>query len=186
MTLGIGLISTFDISTSEANIYGFTIIAGLGTGFHFSATIIAVQSATEIRDIATVTGLVNFFRILGGAVGIAVAAATLENSLITSLSTILPPDLVPVVINSVSFIREGLPKQFVAPVINAYVDGLRLVYLILIPMGGISFLISLFVQHHSLRRPASRVQNSKELEHKSEEHKPEHEPEERVVVITED
>lgn len=70
LTAWIGLTSLYDQETPFSRIYGITIIGSLGLGFLFSPTIIALQAAVDVKDIAVVTGLGNFSRILGSALGV--------------------------------------------------------------------------------------------------------------------
>ncbi|CAG8508290.1 2849_t:CDS:10 [Diversispora eburnea] len=91
MAIGVGLITTW---TEDSNIgaqIGYMIIAGLGTGFIFQPTLLCSQSVTEIKDVATVSALIIFFRTLGGIFGIAIAGAIFNNSLIQDLNKIQIP-----------------------------------------------------------------------------------------------
>ncbi|KAI8973361.1 major facilitator superfamily domain-containing protein [Mycotypha africana] len=152
LTLWIGLISLFDENTPWPKVYGITIIAGFGLGFLFSSTIIALQASVEPKDIAVVTGLGSFSRILGGALGIAISSAVLNSSLNQDLPSVIPRELALAVIQSSEFVNKGLPKEFLEPTLRVYVDALRLIWYVLTAMCGLGFIASFFVKHHSIRR----------------------------------
>ncbi|CDH61531.1 tetracycline efflux protein [Lichtheimia corymbifera JMRC:FSU:9682] len=153
LTLCIGLISLFDVDTSWSMVYGITVIGGTGMGLMFSSTIIALQAAVETKDIAVVTGLNNFSRVLGGALGVAIASAVLNSFLQKNLPGVLPEQYVQEVFNSPEYIRNGLPEEYILLATEVYVDSLRYVWYILIAMSSVGLLSSFFTKHHPLRRP---------------------------------
>ncbi|GAN05514.1 MFS general substrate transporter [Mucor ambiguus] len=153
-------------------IYGITIIGGAGLGCLFSSTIIALQASVEPKDIAVVTGLGNFARILGGALGVgkirilvelelacssfasfvAISSAVLNSQLTQELPKYLPMEEAVKVIQSSEYVNHGLPTEYLATTLRVYVESLQLIWYVLIPMAGLGFISSLFVKHHSIRR----------------------------------
>ncbi|KAI7870012.1 major facilitator superfamily domain-containing protein [Spinellus fusiger] len=150
LTVCAGLLSLLDENTDFSRIYGFTIIGGIGLGFLFASNIIGLQASVEPQDIAVVTGLGNFSRILGGALGVAISSAILNSSLTSDLPLHLPPDQVYMVISSAEYIRHGLPAQYVDATIAVYVAAFRLVWYVAVPMCGIGFIATLFITPHRI------------------------------------
>lgn len=124
--------------------------------------------------VAVVTGLGNFSRILGGALGIgktfeqnlepaytsqlnksliAVSSAVLNSQLKQELPKILPLNEAMAVIQSSEYVNHMLPKEYLADTLKVYADALRLIWYVLIPMSSMGFISSFFVKHHSTRRP---------------------------------
>lgn len=62
---------------------------------------------------------------LGGAIGIAVAPVLINRSLKSDLSRTIPLEYVQHVIELPSFIYDGLPKQYLQPVTQAYNDAFQ-------------------------------------------------------------
>lgn len=146
LTLCTGLVSLFDEYTDYSKIYGYTVIGGAGLGFMFSSAIIALHASCEPRDIAVVTGLGNFSRILGGALGVAISSAILNSSLTKDLPLIVPDDIAKTIISSSEYVRNGLPPQYLEAVIHCYVNALKLIWYVMIGMCGFGFCLSLLVK----------------------------------------
>ncbi|KAL0084765.1 major facilitator superfamily domain-containing protein [Phycomyces blakesleeanus] len=146
LTLSVGLLSLFDENTGFSKIYGFTVIGGGGLGLLFSSTIIGLQASVEARDIAVVTGLGNFSRILGGALGVAISSAVLNSSLTQDLPGKIPQEYVGLIIASSEYVRHGLPAEHLAATLGVYVKALRLIWYVTTPMCGVGFIASNFIR----------------------------------------
>ncbi|OZJ01503.1 hypothetical protein BZG36_05626, partial [Bifiguratus adelaidae] len=160
LTLGTGLTTMFNVNTSFGEVYGFGIILGFGVGSLFASTVIAVQSAAERKDVATATGLCSFFRIMGGAVGVAASATLLNNSLQQTLQNFLPPDLMEATIRSTTFVRNGLLQQYLDQVIHAYMIALQDIYYMNLGCAGVAFIATCFLKHSSVkeRKPVEQAE----------------------------
>ncbi|KAI9279748.1 major facilitator superfamily domain-containing protein [Sporodiniella umbellata] len=156
-TLWIGLTALYDQNTPFSKIYGITIVGSAGLGTLFVPTLMGLQAAVEPRDIAVVTGLGNFSRILGGALGVAISSAVLNSYLHQVLFQSIPEDLVLMVLRSSEYVNKGLPEQFRPFVVEAYVQGLRRVWFVLMGLCGCGLIVSFFVKHHPLRLPKKNV-----------------------------
>lgn len=84
-----------------------------------------------------VTGLNNFSRVLGGALGVAIASAVLNSFLQKKLPGVLPEQYVLEVFNSPEYIRNGLPEEYIHAATEVYVESLRYVWYILIAMSSV-------------------------------------------------
>lgn len=79
-------------STAKSVIY--LLITGLGVGGLFQTPLIALQAAMPSRDMATATGSLVLFRLLGSATGVAIGGTILNNQLASRLLDI--DDFIPV------------------------------------------------------------------------------------------
>ena len=66
------------------------VFFGFGTGFVFMATALAAQSSVDLPRMGVATGLINFTRQLGGAVGVAAASAVMLSGLTSRLTDAFP------------------------------------------------------------------------------------------------
>ncbi|KAI8367779.1 major facilitator superfamily domain-containing protein [Blakeslea trispora] len=153
LTISVGLLCLFDENTPFSAVYGYTVIGGAGLGLMFSSAIIALQASSEPRDIAVVTGLGNFSRILGGALGVAVSSAILNSSLAKDLPLVIPQEIVQNVLDSSDYVRHGCPPEYIPIVIKHYVSALRLVWYVMTAMCGTGFFCSLFIKNGSVLKP---------------------------------
>jgi hypothetical protein len=147
LTICVGLVSLFGEETSWSQVYGITVIGGAGLGCMFSSAIIALQASAEPRDIAVVTGLGNFSRILGGALGVAISSAILNSSLAQDLPAAhVPTNIVENVLASSEYVRHGCPPQYVEIVLACYLNALRLIWYVMTAMCGVGFFLSLLIK----------------------------------------
>ena len=100
MALGLFLVSTMDENTSFARAVVYIVIMGMGLGSTFPTFTLAVQNSIPFRLMGTATSALQFYRSIGGMLGLALLgavmanrfAAKLEESLPDSVSGVLPPE----------------------------------------------------------------------------------------------
>ena len=100
MTVGLFLVSTMDENTSFARAVGYIVIMGAGLGSTFPTFTLSVQNSIPFRLMGTATSALQFFRSIGGMLGLALLGAVmanrfaskLEQSLPDSVSNVLPPE----------------------------------------------------------------------------------------------
>ncbi|KAI8979392.1 major facilitator superfamily domain-containing protein [Mycotypha africana] len=155
LTLATGLFALYDETTNFSEIYGTTVIAGAGLGFMFSSSIIAIQAAVDNKDIAIVTGLANFSRLLGGALGVAISSAVLNSTLAKTLPQRLPPPLVQQVLSNQEFVQHGLPAEYFDFAIHCFVDALKLNWYIMLAMSAVACIISFVVKNNSIKKESA-------------------------------
>jgi hypothetical protein len=71
--------------------YGYQILTGTGVGFFNAALILLVPYVVEKRDLAVGTAAIGQFRILGGAVGLAIVTTIFNRSMRPKLLRLLLP-----------------------------------------------------------------------------------------------
>jgi MFS family permease len=82
---GTFLLTRLDVDSSQLTLSGYLVILGTGMGLVFMSTSLAAQNSVTTDQMGVSTGLINFTRQLGGAVGIAIAASVLLTSLTSRL-----------------------------------------------------------------------------------------------------
>lgn len=85
MSIGAGLLSTFETNTGHPMWIGYQVIYGLGVGFGMQQALITVQTVLKLDDVPTGTALVMFFQTFGGALFVSVAQNVFNNRLISEL-----------------------------------------------------------------------------------------------------
>ena len=88
--VGVFALTRLTVDATRMDVSIAMTFIGFGTGFVFMATSLAAQSSVDLPRMGVATGLVNFTRQLGGAVGVAVAAAILFGGLTRRLAAAFP------------------------------------------------------------------------------------------------
>ncbi|QRW19605.1 major facilitator superfamily transporter [Rhizoctonia solani] len=141
--IGAGLQSTFDMTTSRGKICGYLILQGIGVGGTLQT--IAAQASVAKEHRAVVTGARNFFRTLGGAIGLVVCTTAKNAELKKQLRKIseLAPELIPKIIKYGPEIAMGTSVD--EPVRDAYANALHTIFVIFIPIAGLSAVLAVFL-----------------------------------------
>ncbi len=86
VALGAFFLTTLTVGSSQLELAGYLAMLGFGMGLVFMSTSLAAQNSVDMRRMGVATGLINFTRQLGGAVGVAIAASVLLTNLADRLS----------------------------------------------------------------------------------------------------
>ncbi|KAJ2822601.1 hypothetical protein GGI24_003899 [Coemansia furcata] len=155
---GMGLFALIGTDPSNGMLIGIPIVFGVGIGLAMQPMLSCAQNAVDQKDIATATTLFITIRMLGSAIGLAVAQSVLQNEispLLDALAIKYPNDVTTVysVINNQSVIwGSTVSPSLRADVIEAYVKSLHVVYLVFLAFGGCTFITSLFARNVALRK----------------------------------
>ena len=86
VVIGCLLLTRLDVDSSQLVLSGYLVVLGAGMGLVFMSTSLAAQNSVSTEQMGVSTGLINFTRQLGGAVGIAIAASVLLTNLTSRLA----------------------------------------------------------------------------------------------------
>ncbi|CAE6446435.1 unnamed protein product [Rhizoctonia solani] len=144
--IGAGLQSTFGMGTSKAKICGYLLLQGIGVGGTLQTTLVAAQASVGKEHRAVVTGARNFFRTLGGAIGLVVCTTAKNVELKRHLWNIsgLSHELIPKIIKSGPQVVANASIH--EEVRGAYADSLQIVFVIFIPIAGLSTVLAAFLK----------------------------------------
>ena len=90
MPIAAGLITTFNINTSFAQLIMYTALSGLAYGIGFSGPQNAVQTVLPAEDVPLGLSVMLFAQSFGPAVAVAIAQVLFTNQLSTNLSGLVP------------------------------------------------------------------------------------------------
>lgn len=83
--------------------------------------------------------------------GIAIAAAVINNGLSSCLSQSIPVDLVVLILQSSTFIRSGaLSPEEIDITVKCYNFSFRTMFLVMTGLNVVAFISTLFIKQHSL------------------------------------
>ena len=156
MTLGLFLLSRFDVNTSRLVQSIYMAIVGLGIGLVMQVLVLAVQNAVEAKDLGVATSASAFFRTMGGAFGVAIFGSIFNSRFHHYLADLGPrlagvdPDTLQVGPGSL----KALSPDKQALVVDAFARAMHVTFLAVVPVSAIGFFIVLFLKELPLRESA--------------------------------
>ncbi|SUA77693.1 Multidrug-efflux transporter 3 [Nocardia otitidiscaviarum] len=163
LIIGIGMVwlTQLRADTSMWVVSGMLFVMGAGLGLIMQIIVLVVQNAVSPDQIGTATSANNYFREMGGAIGVAVFGSIFTSRLTEGLSGAFqehgqqaagldPGGLVPTVV-------KHLPQQLHDAIVSAYVDALVPGFWYLLPGVAVAFLLALFIPHLKLSDEAGMV-----------------------------
>ncbi|KAJ6007267.1 MFS general substrate transporter [Penicillium herquei] len=128
----------------SARQYGYEILAGFGCGINIPLLSLMTPFATEKRDHAVAMGAIAQFRIMGGAIGLAIATAIQHSYLRSHLSQFLTSDVIESILQSTSAIST-LPTDTQSLVRETYAASYNTQMKFLAGMSGAQVITSIMM-----------------------------------------
>ena len=152
MSIGAGLLTTFDVDTGSPKWIGYQILFGAGVGFGMQQTLIAAQTVLPKPDIPIGTAIMMFSQTLGGAIFISVAQNVFTNKLLSNLREVLPNfDSEKVLATGATLIKDVIPPQYLGGVQAAYNDAIMSTFYVAVAMGSLSIFGSALFEWKSVK-----------------------------------
>ncbi len=147
--VGVAMATLFNAQTSLAFIILAMVLIGAGLGFASSVFVLSVQNAVpwNLRGVATAT--TQFFRTMGGTIGVALMGTILNAQMATRFAPIyaqfavdasrLPKNIAPANVLLTPALRASLPLAFLTQLQNALSQSLFWVYGLMFVLALIGF-----------------------------------------------
>lgn len=154
---GMALLSTMDAETSRLESSLYMVVLGLGIGMVMQVLVLAMQNASEPQDMGVVTSSANFFRSLGGSMGISVFGAIFASLLADKLGAFVPAGALgragfnPESLSASPEQLKALPAELLGPVVRALSESITTVFAYSVPVLLVGFLLSLLLPGLPLR-----------------------------------
>jgi len=156
LAIGSGLLYTLSTTTSSAQLIGFQILAGVGTGMGMQNALLAMQA--EFKDapriLGQATSMASFGQFLGGTLGLGVAEPVFASELSKYLLIYAPEAPAVIVEESPTAIYTELPASQIPGVVQAYAHSLRIVFVIGVPVAGLALFTALFIENIRIKKTA--------------------------------
>ncbi|KZL77667.1 major facilitator superfamily transporter [Colletotrichum tofieldiae] len=164
MSVGSGLLTTWEPNVPIQNWIGFQIVYGLGSSQSLQTPLLAVQTVLPIEEVPLGTALIMFLQTLGGAIFISVAQNIFSNEFRARLRKDLPN------INATSIVNGGansirqpgvIPPGTLDPVLRIYSKSLTTSWYVPVGLTCASIIGSALVQWKSVKHiipPATGVE----------------------------
>ncbi|KAK2013075.1 major facilitator superfamily transporter [Colletotrichum eremochloae] len=120
MSVGLGLMSTFQPGISSGHWIGYQFLTGFGLGFGMQTVGLAVQAVLPKDDVSTGVSISFFSQQLGAAVFVSVGQSILSNMLVSELSGIPGLPAQAIVNTGATNLHKAVPAEFLDVVVQAY------------------------------------------------------------------
>ncbi|GJN92806.1 hypothetical protein Rhopal_005844-T1 [Rhodotorula paludigena] len=166
--IGAGLMYTVKVGTSTSNVIGYQILLGVGVGTVMQNGIFAVSAEFKdnMRLLGQATGLASFSQFLGGTIALAIGQAALSTQLTQNFARYAPEAPVAVIEQSPLKIWD-LPEAIRSASIYAYVESLRIVFVIPVAFYCVGIIAALFIKNINIKPPVSEADKAAKAEAKA-------------------
>ena len=152
--IGSALLYTIDSSTSNARIYAYSALGGLGSGAYVQATFAVAQLKAPPYLAKYAVGFLTNAQLVGPAFALSIANAAFLNEAMGSLHRVLPQ----VSTKQVQLIIDGAASEFMdglstttrASVIDAIISALDEGFLVSLTAGALTLVLACFLKWEKL------------------------------------
>jgi hypothetical protein len=152
ISIGFGLLTTFQPDTPQPKWIGYQILAGAGVGFGMQQPMMAVQVVLDIADVPTGVAAIVFLQTLGGALFVSVGQNVFTNKLVELIPQ-YAPGVDPAYILSLgaTSIQSTVSAIDLPGVTQAYNDALTHTFTAFTGIACVSVIGSLIVEWKSVK-----------------------------------
>jgi EmrB/QacA subfamily drug resistance transporter len=165
LVAGLCLMGTIDHLTPLWHLSGAMLLMGLGTGALMQNLVLVVQNTVDVTDVGAASGVVSFFRSLGGTVGVAVLGAILATRVAEKITIGLDKAGIPATRDggSSTLDLEQMPPAVAAIVRTAYADATGRIFLIAGLVAIATFVAVWLMPVTELRTTVRKLEEKPEL-----------------------
>ena len=149
--VGSGLIYTLNGKSPLSKWFGYQVMTALGYGMSVQLPLIVIQNVLDVEDIASATAVFIFFQNFVGAITLTVAQNIFQQELKRRVGAIAGVDLKSVIEANPSEIRQHVPVELLARVLEAFNISLSQAFIMSIAGGCLGFFVSFGVERRKLR-----------------------------------
>jgi hypothetical protein len=162
-TAGCGLLSILKVNTRASHWIGYEVLASAGFGMAIQQGFTAVQTVLSLEDVPIGTAAVVAAQSFGGAIFVSVGNTILQNQLYAASNRGEIPgvDIQSVIDAGASDFRSVVSADTLPALLVAYNGALQKVFIATIPLAGLAFISSLFLEFKSVKE--SPATTSKEV-----------------------
>jgi MFS family permease len=161
LVAGLSLMGTIDHLTPMWHLSTFMLLMGLGTGALMQNLVLVVQNTVDVTDVGAASGVVSFFRSLGGTIGVAALGAVLASNVSDKIATGMAKAGIPVSGDGAgSLDLDRLPPAVATIVRTAYADATGRIFLIAGVIAVLTFVAVALMPVTELRTTIRKVEET--------------------------
>lgn len=152
MSIGAGLMTTFEVDTGHDKWIGYQLLVGAGVGLGMQQGMVATQTVLAKKDIAIGTAIIMFAQTLGGALFVSVGQNLFTNKLVKGIQANVPDiDSSFVLRVGATELKNRLPPASLPGVLVAYNDALTYTWTLVVALSCFSAIGASFMQWKSVK-----------------------------------
>ena len=152
LSTGISLLASMDVTTSQAQASLYMVVVGLGLGMVMQVLVLVAQNSVPMEYLGTATSAMQFFRSIGGTIGVtafgALMGARLQSNLAAAGAGLA--DRAADITSSPAVIAQ-LPEAVRTVVQTALADAITWAFLLSVPLSVLAFVLALLLKEVPLR-----------------------------------
>ncbi|KAJ5730746.1 major facilitator superfamily domain-containing protein [Penicillium malachiteum] len=152
MSIGIGLMSTFNLSTGSSHWIGYQFLSGFGFGLGMQINGLVVQRILPPPDIPIGVALMFFLQQLGGSIFITVGQTIFSNTLVSHLSGIPGLDTGLIVNEGATKLVTVVPSKYIVMVQEAYNFACTRIFFAALGLAFLTLLSSMAMEWKSIKK----------------------------------
>jgi MFS family permease len=166
--LGTGILVVLKVDTTIPAWIFLTMVSGVGLGMLFPSMQYSLQAATTNKDMGFAVAMFSFFRTFGQAIGVAIGGAIFQNEMVKKLKAyphFAPQarELAKDAAALVQIIKETPEGPNKLDLRTAYVDSVRVIFIVLCALSAVALVSSLFIKSYDLNRALETEQGFVEV-----------------------
>jgi hypothetical protein len=141
-----GLLASLDGSSSRTESGIYMAIVGVGLGFVAQIIVLATQNEVPPQHLGVATSAINFFRSIGGSIGVAIVGAIFTSRLATTVQDVIG-QREPLNPAAVQTLPPGTRQAYV----NGFADALTGTLTLVTPIIAVGVVLALALREKPLR-----------------------------------
>ncbi|KAL3470869.1 MFS general substrate transporter [Aspergillus californicus] len=161
VVIGSALMFTIDSDTSAGQVYGYTILIGVGVGCYQSAGVAVASAIAAPTEVNNAVSLMTIAQICGVLAALCIDGAVFQNVIISKISSVLPgystSEVTELTAGTSSAVFQNLSEELKAVVIDQVTDTIRRVFIYPLAVSAVGFILSCFLSRRKLYLSGGKV-----------------------------
>ena len=152
--IGVSLFHVVDLNTKAANLYGYSILVGIGCGIYVQAGFAIAQAKVPPEQLGAATGFVALGQLIGPTIALSVAGTVFVDTASSNLAALLPNVPIATIKNAIAGtagpLLATLDSATKTSALNIIVDSIQKVYILAISAMAVGFVCSMLLRHERI------------------------------------
>jgi hypothetical protein len=168
VSVGAGMLSTWEVDSNSARWLGYQVLFGIGLGLGMQQPNMGVQTVLSKKDVAIGSSIIFFATTLSGSIFLSVAQNVFAERLAKGLASLAssPAEAAEWVKAGATNFRDVVPKQLLNAALGKWNDALRGVFYVAVAMAALSMIGALTMEWRTVKRGEGQADKEREEKEK--------------------